>query len=375
MKKVTILSLHLNHGGIEKYISNLSNLLCEDFIVNIVSVYKICEPVYDIDSRVNIMYLMKDVPNKEELKLAIKKKNIIKILKEFFKACRIYIGRELSIIKYIKHDDSDILISPRYVFTKYLSIFGNNKSIKVVQEHRHHNNDAKYIRKLGKAIKKADYFMAASQELTDFYKNKFNNNLKYKFIPMPIEFDNKVSSLKEKNIITVGRFSKEKAFDDLIDVAELVFKKNPNWKWSIVGSGPEFEKIKSIVNEKKLNKNIILPGFCDKDKVYDLYCKSSIYVMTSKEESFGLVLIEASSHKLPLIAFDSAQGAREIIKNNKNGYLIKNRDIKEMSNKINDMIESYDLREKIGLNAYNECQKYSFDKLKKEYITFFKDMR
>ncbi len=375
MKKVTILSLHLNHGGIEKYVSNLANLLCDDFNVNIVNVYKICEPVYKIDPRVKITYLMKEVPNKEELKSALKNKNLIRLFKEFLKACKIYIKRDLSIIKYIKQDDSDILVSPRYTFTKYLSTFGNKKSIKVVQEHCHHNNDERYIKKVEKSVRKADYFMAASKELTEFYKNRFNNDLKYKFIPMPIEFDGKVSTLKEKNIITVGRFSKEKGFDELVDVAESVLKKNQNWTWHIAGSGPEFERIKSIISERKLNKNIILHGFCTKDEVYDLYCKSSIYVMTSKEESFGLVLVEASSHKLPLVAFDSAQGAREIIINNKNGYLIRNRNKEAMTDKINELIEDYDLRNRIGLNAYKECQKYNFDKLKNEYINFFKNMR
>ena len=375
MKNITILSLHLNHGGIQKYVCNIANLLCEEFNVNIVSVYKICDPVYEIDKRVNIKYLINYVPNKEELKLAISKKNLLNIIKEFFKACKIYIARELSIIKYIKSDNSDILISPRYIFTKYLSTFGNNKSIKVVQEHQHHNDDEKYIKKLEKSVKKVDYFMAASEELTNFYKNRFNNNLKYKFLPMPIEFDDKVSNLKSKNIITVGRFSKEKGFDELVDIAELVFKKNSDWKWNIAGSGEEFENIQRKIKEKKLENNIILHGFCSKNKIYDLYCESSIYVMTSREESFGLVLIEAASHKLPLIAFDSAQGAREIIDNNINGYLIKNRDKKVMANKITEMIDKYDLRKKIGSSAYLKSQKYNMNNLRKEYVSFFKSMR
>ena len=56
--------------------------------------------------------------------------------------------------------------------------------------------------------------------------------------------------------------------------------------------------------------------------------------MCSKEESFGIVLIEAGSFGIPEIAFDSAQGANEIIINNKTGYLIHNRDKYKMANKI-----------------------------------------
>ena len=56
--------------------------------------------------------------------------------------------------------------------------------------------------------------------------------------------------------------------------------------------------------------------------------------MTSYSESFGLVLLEAASFGLPLIAFDSAEGAKEIIQNGQNGYLIQNRNKEDMSNKI-----------------------------------------
>ena len=68
--------------------------------------------------------------------------------------------------------------------------------------------------------------------------------------------------------------------------------------------------------------------------------ESSIYLLTSYTESFGIVLIEAMSHGVPCIAFDSAEGARELIQSGQNGYLIKNRSYTAFLKKVEDLIKN-----------------------------------
>lgn len=67
MKKVSILSLHLGYGGIEKSIVALANLLCESYKVEIACVYKLYDKsVFELDKRVKVKYLTKIKPNKKE---------------------------------------------------------------------------------------------------------------------------------------------------------------------------------------------------------------------------------------------------------------------------------------------------------------------
>ena len=96
--------------------------------------------------------------------------------------------------------------------------------------------------------------------------------------------------------------------------------------------------------------------------------KSSIYLMTSHTESFGIVLIEAMSHGLPCIAFSSAEGAREIIKSGKNGYLIKNRSYKAFIKKVEDLMKDRDTRVSIGKESRNSIKKYTKDVVKEEWL-------
>ena len=95
--------------------------------------------------------------------------------------------------------------------------------------------------------------------------------------------------------------------------------------------------------------------------------------MTSFTESFGIVLIEAMSHGVPCIAYDSAEGAREIINSGENGYLIKHRNLEAMVKKIEDLIKDKDERIKIGSQARESVKKYTSDVVSEEWFTLIEE--
>ena len=92
MKKISILSLHLGYGGIEKSIISLANLLVKKYKVEIAVCYKLYdEPVFYLDKKVSIVYLNSDdiIPNHSSFRQALNKKNIFDILKESFFAFKV----------------------------------------------------------------------------------------------------------------------------------------------------------------------------------------------------------------------------------------------------------------------------------------------
>ncbi len=375
MKKITILALHLGYGGVEKAIASLSNILIEDYDVKIISTYKIYdEPAFKIDDRVNIVYLLdKELsPNKKEFKAAIKAKNPVKILKEGLKSRKILKLKKSKMIEAIKQIESGIVISTRIEHNSLLSIYGNKELITVAQEHTYHNNDEKYIKNLVKSCENIDYFIPVSKELTDFYSGYFKNtNTKCMFIPHSLDYiPEEESSLKGKNIISIGRLSPEKGFDDLIDVFKIVHENRQDWKLNIIGDGTEKDKLIRKIKENYLEENVILHGYRDKQYINDQLMNSSIYAMASHEESFGLVLIEAQSFGIPCIAFDSAKGACEIIEDEVNGYLIKDRFKQNMADKVIELIDNKKLRITMGSKGRENSNNYSKENISKKWLDF-----
>ena len=111
MKKITIFSLHLGYGGIEKSVVNLANLLSNDYKVEIISTYKIEEtPAFEINPNVSVRYLItKYKPNRLEWKESIKKIRPIRFIKETYKAIVVLINRRRKTVNAIKKCDSDIM--------------------------------------------------------------------------------------------------------------------------------------------------------------------------------------------------------------------------------------------------------------------------
>lgn len=375
MKKITILALHLGYGGIERCISNLVNSLCDDYDIEIVSTYKILDkPAFKIDSKVNIKYLITDMkPNKKEIKESLKKLKLITFMKESRKAQKILKLKKELMINYIKNCHSDIIISTRDIHNLWLSKYGNDNCLKIGWEHNFHNNNQKYINKIIKSVYGLDYFVLVSKSLKEFYDGK-TGNCKCVYIPNSISYMPKnKSKLYGKNLISVGRLEIEKGYSDLIDVFSLVHKVYPDWKLNIMGDGSLKEELQRKINKLNLTDSIILHGFRDSKYIEKELLKSSIYLMSSTTESFGLVLIEASSFGLPCIAFTSASGACEIIKDNWDGYLIEDRDKEKMAKRIINLIKNPERRIIMGDNAYKKSINYISDNIKENWIKLFEE--
>ena len=142
----------------------------------------------------------------------------------------------------------------------------------------------------------------------------------------------------------------------------------------IIGSGSQKEALKNKINSLNLQNKVLLLGELTTEKVEEEYSNSSIYVMTSHSESLGLVLIEAASAGLPLFAFDSCDGPKEIIQNGENGYLIPNRDKKQMAEKIAKTIENKQEMQRLSNNAKKILEKYSKEKVQKEWSEFLENL-
>ena len=174
-KRVTIFALHLGFGGVEQYISSLCKMLEDDYKIEIISTYKVMEkPAFSFSDKVKITYLMNTGPNREEIKMSLKKKNILKLFIELLKSIKIlYLRRTLN-IKAIKKLDTDYVITTRFhslLVGKYLKC----NAIKIATEHNYHDDNKKYIKSIVNSVKGFDYLVCVSNTLKEFYQNKIGN--------------------------------------------------------------------------------------------------------------------------------------------------------------------------------------------------------
>ena len=370
MKKITILALHLGYGGIEKYISSLCKMLINNYEIEIISTYKLPETeVFDIPKSIKIKYLIEYGPNKKELKES--KKNIIKFFKEAVKSLYILSKKYFLNIKAIKNINSDYIITTRTFHNKLVSKYANKNIIKIATEHNYHNNNSKYINKIKKSLRNFDCFVVVTKELEEYYK-KLLPNKKVVFIPNTIENIPSISSkIENNNIISVGRLSPEKGYLDLIEIVEIVKNEIGNIKLTIIGNGNELDKLKSKIIEKKLEKNVFLVGYKSTKDIQKLMLNSSIYVMTSFTESFGIVLLEAFSCGLPCVAFENS-GANFLINEN-NGFIVKDRNKLKYAKILIKLLNNKEKIKKLQHTAKQTAYLYDIERIKINWLNLLND--
>lgn len=164
------------------------------------------------------------------------------------------------------------------------------------------------------------------------------------------------SDCTSKSAIFVGRFSKQKDVGSLLHIWTLVHERYPDWCLHIYGGyGNEQDSV--LAEIKQMDANIQVHEATS--HMMEKYRESSILLMTSSYEPFGLVLPEAMSCGLPVVAFDCPYGPADIITDGIDGFLISKRSQEEFANRVCQLIDHLDLRIKMGKSGIESSKKYA----------------
>lgn len=195
---------------------------------------------------------------------------------------------------------------------------------------------------------------------------------KVEIIPNPVTNIPKQTEQTEKDpyrIIAVGRLHSQKGFDLLIEAFSMIVTSIPNWHIDIYGHGIDEELLKTMIRDKKLEGKIVLKGLTD--NIFDEYRRSQFFVLSSRYEGFGLVLVEAMSCGIPCVSFRCEYGPEDIINNGIDGLLVADGNVKELAAKILWMATHDKERHDFGVKAQESVRRYNIEVIMKQWNLLF----
>lgn len=201
-------------------------------------------------------------------------------------------------------------------------------------------------------IKRADSVRVVSERIKKSVSYLTNKEIKV----LPI-FSDTTKKVSEKNnnvikILTVGRLEKEKNIKTII---KALSKVKENFVFDIVGSGSQEYGLKNLVNRLGIQDKVSFHGHID--NLDDIYSRADIYIHASLYEGFGLSLLEAASHGLPIITTNVGLIDHEI--NKESVIVFEPYDVNGLTRKITQLINHKELREELGKLVKLDTQKFS----------------
>ena len=241
-------------------------------------------------------------------------------------------------------------------------------------------------KRANKILNKVEKVIANSEYTKNLAINKGVNQEKIVVINPGVNLTNnlnkksleKVESLlkiKTPRLITVSRFDKRKNHEKVIMALRNLKQKYPNIVYICIGYGDEEENIKKLVDELKLNAQVMFFKDISDNLKNALIAKSNIFVMPSiihktSVEGFGIAYIEAAQYGIPSLGGKEG-GASDAIQHEKTGLICDGSNLDDIYSSLDSMIKNRKYLE-LGKNAKECCSKFSWPNVINEYKKILK---
>jgi len=369
MKKKVLIVIHaLGVGGAEVTLLNLLDIIDYNKIdVTLVVILKKGGLIKKIPEHINVVFLIKNnILDKIVRYLYIKFNNLF-LIKLFAKKIKGQFDLGLCYLdsfatEYLIYSDAEIRKRATLIQSSYKSWSLVFNSIK--KQGRN---------KLLARYSKMDYILAVSEDsLSEFkeiygeintvrvFKNAMNSE---KIKKLSKETPEILLDSSVINIVALGRLIEVKGYDILIEAAKILQSKNIKFRIYIMGMGPLFANLSSLIKSHKLEKNVILTGFVNNP--YALIANSDLFIMTSRSEGLPTSLCEAMILGKPVMV-TNVPGCREVVNHGEFGMCVNLNEV-DISNGILNFIDSKDAREYFSKKSLERALIYDDEIIMKDF--------
>jgi glycosyltransferase involved in cell wall biosynthesis len=210
----------------------------------------------------------------------------------------------------------------------------------------------------------ANMRIGVSEFFCDYLTHYLNPSLAWLYVPNILSYQFSVEVKKTSTdkpdkftFLNVSLLTENKGIALLLNAFARSFAGNDNFCLNIAGDGPMRSSLEELSCKLGIKNQVRFLGLLSRENVLKIMHKSDAYVLTSQIETFGVVLIEALALGLPVVA-TRCGGPQSIIIDNKNGYLVNNNDVSDISNGMQKVFDNYAQFDEIEIR--NDClQRFS----------------
>jgi glycosyltransferase involved in cell wall biosynthesis len=185
-------------------------------------------------------------------------------------------------------------------------------------------------------------------------------------IANPVDLPSGWQKRRGRNILAaVGRLTRQKGFDLLLEAFSKVSTSHPEWKLVIWGEGEERRSLEALRDALGLQERVEMPGLTQRPGLW--IENADIFVLSSRYEGWGIVLLEAMAAGLPVVSYECDWGPGVMITHGSDGILVPREDVEALAKALEKVMADRGLRERLGERAEASAQKYKPEQILGEW--------
>jgi glycosyltransferase involved in cell wall biosynthesis len=266
---------------------------------------------------------------------------------------------DLRLVAMMRATAGDLVVATRPGYAVMLAALAPPSAITVAQEHMHREA---HRPALGAAMRRRYPALDALTVLTDGDAASYAAVLGDR-APRIVRLPNPVALLEGGGsdpaahvLAAAGRLTWQKGFDLLLDAFAIAARDRPGWQLEIHGAGLERDALKQRAAQPDLAGRAHLPG--PANPLGPALARASAFVLSSRFEGFGMVIVEAMGCGLPVVSFDCPRGPSDIISPGRDGYLVPEQDVPALAQALGRVMDDEELRRALGQTARGTAAAY-----------------
>jgi glycosyltransferase involved in cell wall biosynthesis len=281
---------------------------------------------------------------------------------------------DVQLMRYLASVRGGVLIGTRPGLNLAVAHFARRSVVRIGQDHMNLGGYKPELRaSIARHYPRLDLVTALTQGSAEEYADLLGPQARVELMPNGVtELGTQRADPAAKLVVSAGRLSGRKGFDRLFTAWARVAHELPDWRLTVFGHGPDARRLARQTADLGIEDSVRLPG--NSSRLREELAKASLFAMTSRREGFPMVLLEAMSVGLPVVAYDCPTGPRDIVSEGVDGSVIPDGETELLAAALAELMDSEDRRRRFGAAAIEKASAFDIAVIAARWEALFEEL-
>ena len=362
-------------GGTIRTTFMTAEQLAREHEVEVVSVYRLAETAsLELDPRVRLRVLtdLRPAAVGRAQRPAVDRPSRL-IHPDDIRYPRFNLLTDAALLRFLRSVRDGVLIGTRPGLNLAIARHARREVIRIGQDHMNLEYRPGLLKAMASRYPRLDAVTALTEGTAAGYRELLGPGCRVECIPNAAPADlGRRADLDSRCVMAAGSLSRRKGFDRLLEAWARLAPRHPDWRLEIYGDGRDRAELEQLIDDLGIHGSARLCGYSP--RLLEELERASVFAMTSRKEGFPMVILEAMSLGIPVVAYDFPTGPRDIITDGSDGFLVPDGRTRLLAEALDALMRDAHRRRSFSDAALGKVAAYRIDTIGARWEALFDEL-